>query len=118
MSSLAREGREAPGTQGAGLDLGPGPARSWDWLAWGRGPSQDNGLVIDAHESGLPPRCMLSLEPSAPIAAELQGGYGEGSDCQAAAIVLRASMATPLHMQLLAGAVAYVHMQLYASAMR
>jgi hypothetical protein len=38
---------------------------------------------------------MWSLEPSASIAAELQGGYGEGSDCQAAAIVLRASMVTP-----------------------
>jgi hypothetical protein len=95
MASVACGRRGAPGTQGAELDLGPGPARSWDWLAWGRGQSQDSGLVIDAHERGLPPRCMWSLAPSAPIAAKLQGGYGEGSNCQAAAIVLRASIAAP-----------------------
>jgi hypothetical protein len=94
VSRLAREGRGAPGTQGAGLDLGPGPARSRDWLAWGRGQSQDSGLVSVDHESGLPPRYMWSPELSAPIAAELEGGDGE-ADAQAAAIVLRASMATP-----------------------
>ena len=51
---LKRGGREAPGAQGAGLDLGPGPARCWDRPAWGRSQPQDSGLVIYAHETGPP----------------------------------------------------------------
>lgn len=55
---LGHGARGAPGTQGAGLDLGPGPAPAWGRPMWGHGrPQATNGLLINGHENWSTSNC-------------------------------------------------------------
>jgi hypothetical protein len=56
--SLEPRLRGAPGTQGARLDLGPGPTPPWDLPTWGRGRAQErDGGLVDGHVTRPPTRC-------------------------------------------------------------
>jgi hypothetical protein len=76
--SLEPRLRGAPGTQGARLDLGPGPAPPWDRPTWGRGRAQEHdGSLVDGHLTRPPTSCRWSA--GVPLAPASRGRMRRGA---------------------------------------